>query len=102
VDTTTEYEHLAVLGQRRDAPRVVREQHRIEPADAILDGKVEMARRAALHPTDFAFDQQRGQRTQLAPDLVGELRNCVGSLSLLGSEHVSKLSEVLSGALGRI
>ena len=45
VDPASEDEHLAVFGQRRDAPCVVREQQGIEPADPVLDGEVEMARR---------------------------------------------------------
>ena len=88
IDPAAEDEHLAVLGQRRDAPRVVREQHRIEPAEPILDGEVVVPGSAALHAADLALDEEGGQGTQLASDLVGELGDREGPLSFLGSEHV--------------
>src|SRR5207302_11304196 len=88
IDPAAEDEHLAVLGERRDAPRVVREQHRIEPAEPILDGEVVVPGSAALHAADLALDEEGGQGTQLASDLVGELGDREGPLSFLGSEHV--------------
>ena len=47
------------------------EKNGVEAAHSILDGEVEMSCRAALHAAHLALQQQRGQRAQLAPDLVG-------------------------------
>ena len=87
IDATPEDEDLPVLRQRGDAPRVVGEQHGIEPAHAVLDREVVVPGGAALHAADLALEQQRGQRTQLAPDLVRELGDRERSLSFFGSYH---------------
>src|SRR6202035_4985763 len=80
VDATSKDEDLSVLGKSRHAPRVIRKQHRVQPADAILDGEVEVPGRAPLHAAALALKKRRGQRPQLAPDLVGELGDGVRTL----------------------
>jgi hypothetical protein len=87
VDSPAEDEHLAVLRQRRDAPRLIGEKDSIQPADAVLNRKVEMARGAPLHAADLALDEQRGERPELPPYLDGELGDRVGTLGFLGSQH---------------
>src|SRR5258708_6468087 len=81
VDATTEDEHLAVLGKGRHAAGVVRVDERVDQALAVPDHEAVVAFGALLHATDLALEEQGGERTQLAPDLVGELGNCVGPLS---------------------
>jgi hypothetical protein len=46
-----------------------------------------VARGATLHAADLAFDEQGGERPELAPYLVGELCDGEGALSFLGSQH---------------
>src|SRR2546427_3894585 len=87
VDAAPEDEDLPVLRQRGDAPRVVREQHGVEAADAVLDREVVVPGRAALHTAHLALDKKRGQGTQRAPDLVGELGDGERSLGFLWLEH---------------
>jgi len=87
VDAPAEDEHLAILRQRRDAPRLIGEKDCIQPAHAVLNRKIEMAGGAALHAADLALDEQRGEGPELAPYLVGELGDRVRTLGFLGSQH---------------
>ena len=87
VDATSKDEYLAVLRQRGDTPGVVRKKHRIEPAEAVLNREVVVPGGATLHAADLAFQKERGQGTELAADLVGELGDRVRSLSFLGFQH---------------
>jgi hypothetical protein len=87
IDLAAEDEDLAVLGQGRDPPRVVGEKDGVDTVVAVLDGEVVVAGCATLHAADLALDEERGQRAELAADLVGELCDRVGPLRFVGSEH---------------
>ena len=82
VDAPSEYENLAVLRQRRDAARVIRVHERVDEALAVADDEAVVALRALLHTADLALEQQRRKRSELTPDLVGELGDGVGALRL--------------------
>src|SRR5439155_26613610 len=87
IDPATEDENLAILRQCPKEPCVVRVDERVDEALAVADDKAVVSLGALLHAADLAFEQQRGQRAELTPDLVGELSDGIRTLSFLGPNH---------------
>ena len=87
VDSAAEDEHLAVLGQRRHAPRVVGVDEGVDQALTVADDEAVVALGALLHAADLALEQEGGQGPELAADLVGELGDGVWALGFLGPDH---------------
>ncbi len=87
VDSPAEDEDLAVFGQRGDASRVVGVDEGVDQALAIPDDEAVVAFGSLLHAADLALEQQGGERAELAPDLVGELGDRIGTLCLFGFQH---------------